>query len=82
MLGLFPNPASSHCAVQFTLLHDEHVRICVTQALGREQLVLGEARFAAGTHLMPFEVGALPSGLHVVHFHTGRARWAAPLIVQ
>lgn len=65
-----PNPFNPTTTIQYTLPVDEHVRIAVYDALGRELEVLVNDQRSAGSYSVDFNAKNLPSGIYFYRFET------------
>ena len=65
-----PNPFNPVTTIQYTIPQDEHVKITVFDALGRELEVLVDEMRAAGTHAVVFDSKQLPSGIYFYRMET------------
>ena len=77
-----PNPFADRTHVELTVAHTQHVRVDVTDALGRVVRTLHDGTMAAGqTHRLTFEGAGLPSGLYLVRAATAKGTATARLLV-
>lgn len=60
----YPNPFSDVTSFTFKLGEDKHVRLAIYDAMGREVVVLTDAKYQRGVHSLVLHSGNLPSGLY------------------
>ncbi|MEM9846466.1 MAG: DUF1501 domain-containing protein [Bacteroidota bacterium] len=60
-----PNPFNSHVQIKFTSAN-EHIRLSIYDAMGRELKVMIDKRLAAGKHQLTFNGSDLPAGTYYV----------------
>ena len=65
-----PNPFNPSTTIDYQLPVDDHVRIVVTDALGRQIAVLVDEFMTAGTHSVLFNARDLPSGMYFYRMET------------
>ncbi|MFZ1728737.1 MAG: T9SS type A sorting domain-containing protein [Bacteroidota bacterium] len=65
-----PNPFNPATMIGYTIPQDEHVKIAVYDALGREVEILVDEVRAAGTHSVVFDSKLLPSGIYFYRMET------------
>ncbi|MCB2206649.1 hypothetical protein KQI65_18050 [bacterium] len=65
-----PNPFNPSTDIVFTLQSFEHVRVFLTDALGRTVAELVDASMEAGVHRLHFQAGDLPAGVYYCHLRT------------
>jgi len=58
----FPNPFNPATSIRFSIPHAGHVRLVVTDLLGRHVETLLDERRQAGAHMVTWDAGTLPSG--------------------
>jgi hypothetical protein len=63
-LQSWPNPFSSSTTLSFTLPRDEHVRILLTDVLGRSITQVYDGSLSQGEHSLPIEAGELANGTY------------------
>jgi spore germination protein YaaH len=66
----FPNPFNPSTEIGFTIPEPAHVRIRISDLLGRTVAMLADERFEAGSHRVMWNASAHPSG---VYFYTMEA---------
>ncbi len=66
-LSVFPNPFNPATTLSFTLPSPQRVRLGIYDISGREQRLLADDLFSAGTHRLAFDASALPSGIYFAH---------------
>ena len=71
LTGVRPNPFNPVTVVQFSLPEASQARIAVYDMLGREVVLLTDARMDAGAHEVHFDASALPSGVYLVRMVAG-----------
>ncbi|MEM8599231.1 MAG: T9SS type A sorting domain-containing protein [Bacteroidota bacterium] len=74
VLGLdaYPNPVATSATLRFTLPEAGDVDLRVYDLLGRVVAEVATGALEAGTHTVPFDASALPSGVYVVRLQTPR----------
>lgn len=72
----YPNPARAITTIPFTTRSAGHVRLVLSDVLGREVATLVDAPMQAGQHLVSFDASALPPGIYLYRFRSGSV--AAP----
>ncbi len=65
-----PNPFNPSTTFEYRIPMDEHVKIVVFDALGREIKVLVDEMKLAGTHTLVFDAKDLPSGIYFYRLQT------------
>ena len=65
-----PNPFASATVVRFSLAEAGRARLSVWDVSGQQVAVLADGARAAGEHEVPFDAGALPSGLYFARLQT------------
>jgi len=65
-----PNPFNPSTEIAYTIAADEHVKITVFDALGRDVEVLVDEFVNAGTHRVTFNARNLPSGIYYYRMET------------
>jgi hypothetical protein len=65
-----PNPFNPSTTIDYQLPVDDHVRIVVTDALGRQVAVLVDGFMTAGAHSVMFMARDLPSGMYFYRMET------------
>lgn len=86
-VSVFPNPVRERTTIQFRLDRPTTYRLAVTDALGREVRLLGQAKDQPGDHQLVWDghyVGGrpAPTGLYFAVLTTGKQRTVVPLILQ
>lgn len=66
-----PNPFASRTTLRFDVPQVSAVTVEVLDLLGRRVAVLTDGEVEAGTHTVPFEASALPSGVYLVRMQAG-----------
>jgi len=66
VFNVFPNPAQDYTKVTFDLMRSAHVRVSVSDVLGRELILATGQKMDAGIHEMTLEIGSLPTGTYYV----------------
>ena len=69
----FPNPFNARTSIEFWIPDARPVRLAVYDILGREITTLVDELTPAGTHVVPFEPAALPSGVYYYRLTAGNA---------
>jgi hypothetical protein len=67
----FPNPFNPGTTIRYTLAEPVHVRLAVHDILGRQVEVLVDERQTRGVYGVPFDAGALASGVYFCHLEAG-----------
>jgi hypothetical protein len=65
-----PNPFNPATTITYTIPVDEHVKVTVFDALGREVEILVDEFATAGTHAVVFDSKGLPSGIYFYRMET------------
>jgi hypothetical protein len=81
LLTPLPNPSSGTATVRYAVPYDTPVRLGVIDALGREVLVILDARRTAGTHVVQFDVSALAAGTYRLVLRAGPGLEVTPFTV-
>jgi ELWxxDGT repeat protein len=68
-----PNPFSSVTTLGYTLHDASHVRLTITDMLGREVAVLVDQQVMEGNHTAVFNAGTLPNGSYLLRLTAGEA---------
>jgi hypothetical protein len=66
----YPNPFNPTTTIRFSLPHDDHITLEVTNVLGRIVDVLIDARVEVGDHSVRFDGLNLPSGVYLYRLKT------------
>ena len=61
----YPNPFNPSTTIRYTVPEDSHVRLVVTDALGRTVAVLVEENVNRGIHTVDFDASQLSSGTYI-----------------
>jgi len=79
----YPNPFNPSTTLSYTLTRREHIRLAVTDALGREVAVLADGMMDAGTHEVRFDAGRLAGGLYIARLTAdGRSQTRKMLLMK
>ena len=78
----YPNPFARSTTLSFSLPTHDAVTLTLYDVLGRRIRALAEGFYAAGTHTVRVEAGALPAGLYVYTLRTGRGFVASGRMVH
>jgi hypothetical protein len=70
-LATFPNPFNSTARIQFHTRMDSHVRLMITDLLGRRIDTLVDAFYPTGSYQLVWKPTDLSSGLYVVYLRAG-----------
>ncbi len=68
-----PNPLRETANIEFVLPQPAHVRLTVTDMLGRTVATIVEGAMTAGKHSVVFDATALPTGVYAYHLSVGGA---------
>jgi hypothetical protein len=66
----YPNPFNPSTVLAYRLDQRRHVRLAVTDALGREVRVLADGMMDAGRQEIGFDAGGLPGGMYIARLTT------------
>ena len=66
-----PNPFDQTTTISYTLLHDEHIILTVSDIFGQEVATLIDEARPAGSYQAFFDGNALPGGLYVYRLRAG-----------
>ena len=69
----YPNPFAARTTIEYVAARSGPVTLAVYDVLGREVAVLVDGVVPAGTHRVPFDASALPSGLYLYRLETDGA---------
>ncbi|MBE0643354.1 MAG: T9SS type A sorting domain-containing protein [Bacteroidetes bacterium] len=72
LLASHPNPFIDAASITFRLREDNHVRLAVHDAMGREVALVTDADYSRGEHSVMVRSGQLPSGLYFCRLTTER----------
>ncbi len=72
VLGIHPNPFVGAAEITFQLGEDNHIRLAVYDAVGREVALVADADYSRGLHSATLRSGQLPSGLYFCRLTTER----------
>jgi hypothetical protein len=79
----YPNPFNPATTLTYALSAREHIRLAVTDALGREVAVLADGIMDAGTHSVRFDAAKLAGGLYVARLTAdGRSQTRKMLLMK
>jgi hypothetical protein len=76
-----PNPARGPATVSLSVLMTHHVRVTVTDVLGRLVRVLHDGALAAGRHALTVPSHALTGGVYLITVEGDGYRSAVPLTI-
>ena len=66
----YPNPFNPTTTIRFCVPSEGHVRLYITDALGRQQRTMFDAWVGSGVHTVDFDAGDLPSGTYSYSLET------------
>ncbi len=69
-LELFPNPANNELNISFSQQVNDHIRISLTDLLGREVAVIADKNAQGDIHLQ-YNTSALPRGMYFIRLQAG-----------
>jgi hypothetical protein len=75
------NPACSTASIRFALPSANHVRLFVTDALGRTVQGMVNEPLPAGSYRTEFRVDRLPAGTYVCRLQAGERRLTGKFVV-
>ena len=78
---VYPNPVADVAHVGFTVPTHSRVRLDLFDLLGRRVAVLRDDLADAGSHVIPYDVGSLPSGVYFVRLTSGSESQVRSLVV-
>ncbi len=81
LLNVFPNPATNHFYVNYTLQDNLEVSIKMTDVLGREVRVLANSEQSSGQYKKEINID-LPNGMYVVSLKAGNTITNKKLIIN
>ena len=61
----FPNPFNPTTSIRYAVPEQSHVRLIVTDMLGRAVATLVDGDVESGVHSVEFDAGQLPSGNYI-----------------
>ncbi len=67
----YPNPFSQKTTISFNLAETTDIHLSVTDASGKEVMVLLNSKQNAGIHRYDFDKGQLPAGFYFIRLSTG-----------
>jgi hypothetical protein len=70
--ALYPNPASSHIGLSYSLDVSSEVRLTIFDMLGREVVRVSHGEQSIGRYDLTLDTSGLPAGAYLVRFDTGR----------
>ncbi len=83
MLSLWPNPASNHLVLQYSLMKGGDAAVVLYDPLGRPIRVLSVGHQAPGDHTADLDLRDLPNGAYIVGITVGDViRASAPVMVR
>ncbi|MBI4932171.1 MAG: CotH kinase family protein [Bacteroidetes bacterium] len=71
-LSNFPNPYNNSTTITFTLKESGLVRLIVVDAYGKQVFTLLNEQISSGTHNIPFNPGAVSSGIYFYQVSTAK----------
>lgn len=80
-LAIFPNPATNLLNVQFNVTNREHVRVSLTDMLGREAAVLAD-NDAQGAQNLSLNTNGMAKGIYVLRLQSGTETVARKIEIQ
>ncbi len=80
-LAIFPNPATNMLNVQFNVTNREHVRVSLTDMLGREAAVLAD-KDAQGAQNLSFNTNGMAKGIYLLRLQSGTETVARKIEIQ
>jgi hypothetical protein len=69
---VFPNPATNHCTVKFTLAAGSEIGLTVTDLTGRQVKTVAAQEFSAGKHSVNINTNDLPTGIYNLAIKTDK----------
>ena len=66
----YPNPFNPSTSISFSLTEAQHVRLTVSDLIGRRIAVLADGVQAAGNYTVTFDADGLPSGVYIYRLET------------
>jgi hypothetical protein len=79
---LFPNPATQHTVLEFTLKHTDHVKICLTDLAGKELQIITDQQLQKGAHKIPVDVSVYKTGLYMCEVQCTKGKRVQKLVVR
>jgi hypothetical protein len=79
---IHPNPIRSSASVPFVLPERTHIRILVTDALGRQVRILADEWMDAGRHSIEFNAAGLPPGVYLCRMEAGGKTTLRKMIIN
>ena len=74
-LEVFPNPSSEHATIEFEIAHAMHVRVSISDVLGRRLRVLADGIMNAGVQRLVWNGDnaagkKMAAGVYLIHLQT------------
>ena len=80
MQQAYPNPFQHQTTISYSMLHPEHVRVALYDALGRVVKTMDEGVQPAGTHEILIDADDLPAGTYFYEISTPTTRKTSSII--
>ncbi|MGE5457793.1 MAG: T9SS type A sorting domain-containing protein [Methanococcaceae archaeon] len=77
----YPNPFNPITAIKYSLPQKSHVKLQISDMLGREVIILVNKEQDAGEYNIQFDASSLPSGIYIYSLQTGAFRAARKCIM-
>lgn len=77
-----PNPVHTQATIRLTLREDTHVRLVLSNVIGKEIRTVKDADFKAGAYDTSFDTELLPSGKYYIVLHTERDVVYEPFMIS
>ncbi len=77
-----PNPVHTQATIRLTLREDSHVRLVLSNVIGKEIRTINDAHFKSGEYQTSFDTELLPSGKYYIVLHTERDVVYEPFMIS
>jgi hypothetical protein len=78
----YPNPFNPTTTIQYVLPHTQHVKVTVSDILGKELTVLADCVQNGGSYSIDFNASRLPSGVYFYQLQTDMFTETKKMIIQ
>lgn len=82
LLSVKPQPVRDESVVQYVVVQSGIVRLSLSDALGREVVLLVSGEQLAGRYRQTLQAGSLPAGVYLLRLKSNGAVVSVPLVVQ
>lgn len=81
-INCYPNPSNTNCTFDFRLDNCAHVKLEISDMLGKHSQSLMDMNLDEGWHSVPFNTSALPTGIYFYKFTVDESSLTKKLIIS